>query len=78
MRVFRDEAAGLLEEVTSSWRASCERLAITFDDDTEEVRDLAQPFHRVRDDLRRLLAEEKAAVPTEILPIEVLDPILFT
>jgi hypothetical protein len=54
---FRDEAAALLEEVTSSWRASCERLAVTFDDDTEEVRDLAQPFHRVRDDLRRLLAE---------------------
>jgi hypothetical protein len=55
MRVFRDEAAALLEEVTSSWRASCERLAVTFDDDTVEVKDLAQPFHRVRDDLRRLL-----------------------
>jgi hypothetical protein len=46
-----------LEEVTSSWRASCERLAITFDDDAEEVKNLAQPFHGVRDDLRRLLRE---------------------
>jgi hypothetical protein len=55
MRVFRDEAAEILEEVASSWRASCERLAVTFEDDTEEVKDLAQPFHRVRDDLRRLL-----------------------
>lgn len=57
IRVFRDEAAELLEEVTSSWLASCERLAVTFEDDTEEVKDLAQPFHRVRDDLRRLLPE---------------------
>jgi hypothetical protein len=57
MQAFRDEAALLLEEVTSSWRASCERLAVTFEDDTEEVKNLAQPFHRVRDDLRRLLHE---------------------
>ncbi|MGA2117525.1 MAG: hypothetical protein ABSH56_22530 [Bryobacteraceae bacterium] len=57
MRTFRDESAELLEEVTSSWRASCERLAITFDDDAEEVKNLAQPFHGVRDDLRRLLRE---------------------
>ncbi len=57
MRALRDEAAELLEEVTSSWRASCERLAVTFEDDTEEVKDLAQPFDRVRDDLRRLLPE---------------------
>jgi hypothetical protein len=57
MQAFRDEAALLLEEVTSSWRASCERLAITFEDETEEVKNLAQPFHRVRDDLRRLLHE---------------------
>jgi len=57
MRTFRDEAAGLLEEVTSSWRASRERMAVTFDDDTEDVTDLAQPFHRVRDDLRRLLSD---------------------
>jgi hypothetical protein len=65
IRVFRDEAAELLEEVTSSWRASCERLAVTFDDEAEEVKDLAQPFHRVRDDLRRLLAELPAAVSPE-------------
>jgi hypothetical protein len=57
MRTFRDESAELLEEVTSSWRASCERLAVTFEDDTEELKGLAQPFHRVRDDLRRVLAE---------------------
>jgi hypothetical protein len=65
MRAFRDESAELLEEVTSSWRASCERLAVTFEDDTEEVKDLAQPFHRVRDDLRRLLPELPAASRSE-------------
>jgi ribosome-binding protein aMBF1 (putative translation factor) len=63
MRTFRDEAAALLEEITSSWRASCERLAVTFEDDTEELKDLAQPYHRVRDDLRRLLAELPAGRP---------------
>jgi hypothetical protein len=58
MRVFRDEAAELLEEITSSWRANCQRLDITFDeDDIQESKALAQPFHWVRDDLRRLLAE---------------------
>lgn len=57
MRVFREESAVLLEEVTLSWRASCERLAVAFEDDTEELKDLAQPFHRVRDDLRPLLPE---------------------
>jgi hypothetical protein len=57
MHIFRGEAAELLEEVTSSWRASCDRLAVTFEDDIEEVKNLAQPFHRVRDDLRRLLRE---------------------
>jgi hypothetical protein len=43
--------------VISIWRASCERLGVTFEDDTEEVKNLAQPFHRVRDDLRRLLSK---------------------
>jgi DNA-binding XRE family transcriptional regulator len=55
MRVFRDETTELLEEVTSLLRASSERLAVTFDDEAEEVKGLAQPFHRVQDDLRRLL-----------------------
>jgi hypothetical protein len=55
VRAFQAEVAELMEEVTSSWRASCERLAVTLGDETEEVRSLAQPFHRVRDDLRRLL-----------------------
>jgi hypothetical protein len=57
MRTFRDESAELLEELASSWRASCERLTVTFEDDSEELKDLAQPVHRVQDDLRRLLAE---------------------
>jgi hypothetical protein len=76
MRVFRDEVAEILEEVTSSWRASCERLAVTFEDDTEELKDLAQPFHRVRDDLRRLLSqlppatERPQAETTEAAPTQ--------
>jgi len=65
MQVFRDESAELLEEVTSSWRASCKRLAITFEDETEKVNDLAQPFHRVRDDLRWLLHELPATSSPE-------------
>lgn len=63
MQTFRDESAALLEEVTSSWRASCERMAVSFEDGTEELKNLAQPFHRVRDDLRRLLAELPAGRP---------------
>jgi hypothetical protein len=56
MRTFRDEAAELLNfKVIASWRASCERLSITFDDQTEDGRDLTQSFQRVRDDLRQLL-----------------------
>jgi hypothetical protein len=55
-RAYRDEAVSLLEEVSSSWRASCERLGVSFEDDTEGLKDLAQAFHRVRDDFQRLLA----------------------
>jgi hypothetical protein len=55
IRAFLDEVAKLREEVTSSWRTSCDRLAVTFENETEEEKDLAQPFHRVGEDLRRLL-----------------------
>jgi hypothetical protein len=53
---YRDEAASLLEEVSSSRRANCERLGVSFEDDTEGLKDLAQAFHQVRDDFQRLLA----------------------
>jgi hypothetical protein len=56
IRAYRDEAAELLNfKVIASWRASCERLSITFDDQTEDGRDLTQSFQRVGDDLRQLL-----------------------
>jgi hypothetical protein len=55
MRAFRDARAELLEEVTTSWRSGCARLVVTFEDDTEEVKNLTQAFDRVRDDLWRLL-----------------------
>jgi hypothetical protein len=61
IETYRDEVAEIQEGVESAWRASRERLAVSFEDDTEEVKRLAQPFHRVRDDLRRLLHE-----PTDI------------
>jgi hypothetical protein len=56
IRAYLDEAAELLNpKVIASWRASCERLSITFDDQTEDGRDLTQAFQRVGDDLRQLL-----------------------
>jgi hypothetical protein len=55
MRVFRDEADEILEEVSSAWRAISGRFAVALEDDAQETKRLAQPFHRVRDDLRRLL-----------------------
>jgi hypothetical protein len=56
IRAYRDEAAELLNfRVIASWRASCERLSITFDDPTGDGRDLTQAFQRVGDDLRQLI-----------------------
>jgi hypothetical protein len=60
IQTFRKESESLLEELESAWRASSERLGLLFDDDAKELKGVAQPFHRVRDDLRRLLAEVPA------------------
>jgi hypothetical protein len=55
IRAYRDESAELLNpKVIASWRASCERLSIIFDDQTEDG-DLTQAFQRVGDGLRQLL-----------------------
>jgi hypothetical protein len=55
-RAFWGEATDLLNfKVIASWRASCERLSITSEDQTKDGRDLAQSFQRVRDDLQQLL-----------------------
>jgi hypothetical protein len=58
-RLYRDEVKSLLEEVSSTWRASCGRLAVTI------AQDLAQPFRRVQDDFRRLLVGLPAAPRAE-------------
>jgi hypothetical protein len=60
MQTFRDEAVELLEEVTSSWRAACERLVVTFENEAKEEKNLTQPFNRVRDDFRRFINEMPA------------------
>ncbi len=75
MQAYRDEAKELLEEVTSAWRAAGERLAVEFEDEAEAVNALARPFHRVRDDLRRLLAELPPAegMPAGALPSDAKD-----
>lgn len=65
MRAFQDEGADLLKEVTAAWRTSGERLDLSFEDDPEAVKDFAQPFHRVRDDLRRLLHDLPPTPPTQ-------------
>jgi hypothetical protein len=54
-QVFEDETVNLLGQVTEAWRAGCARLALSGDHDAEEIEILTQAFHRVRDDLRRLL-----------------------
>jgi hypothetical protein len=66
LRVFWDEATKILEEVTSAWRAICEQLAVTFEDDAKETKEREQPFHRVRDDLRRLLHDMPPEAAGEI------------
>jgi hypothetical protein len=68
MRVFWDERAELLEEVTSAWRAIRERLGVTVEDEVKESMDMERPFHRVRDDLRRLLHDLPAEAAGEIAP----------
>lgn len=51
IQAFQNESAELLQEVTSEWRSSCERLAVMFEDDTEQVKNLAKPFDDIRNDL---------------------------
>jgi hypothetical protein len=67
IRVFDDEAVPLLAEVESALRASGESLALSAEELNEEVKDLAQPFHCVRADLRRLLDELPPASQAEVL-----------
>jgi hypothetical protein len=55
MREFWDEAKLLNAKITASWRTSCERLSIVFEDQAKEGRHLGQLFQRVRDDLQQLL-----------------------
>ncbi len=57
MTAFQDEAAECLKEITSVWMASCAQLTVAFENEAEELKELAEPFHRVGDDLRRLLGE---------------------
>jgi hypothetical protein len=51
---YRDEAAKIIEEIESACRAWFKRMAGSVDDETTALQNLAQPFHRVRDDLLRL------------------------
>lgn len=55
MLTYQQEAAELLAELNLLWRASCNRLAVTFEDPDEAVQRLAEPFHRIEDDLHQLL-----------------------
>jgi hypothetical protein len=55
IQAFDDESSKLVEQVASSWRGSCEQLAVSFADDPEKVKDLARPFELVRKDLRSIL-----------------------
>jgi hypothetical protein len=53
--MYQHESAELLEELKLLWRASCNRLVVTFEDADEAQHRLAEPFHHVEDDLHRLL-----------------------
>jgi hypothetical protein len=55
IKAFRDESTDIQEQIESAWRASRERMAVSVEDEAKALQYLAQPFHRVRDDLRRLL-----------------------
>lgn len=55
INAFRDESTDIQKQIESAWRASRERMAVRFKDEQKARPNLAQPFHRVRDDLRRLL-----------------------
>jgi hypothetical protein len=73
INAFRDESTDTQEQLESAWRASRERLAVSVEDEQKARQNFAQPFHRVRHDLRRLL--DSFPTTEAVKPIAVEQPV---